>query len=446
VVGAIIGTIVVVLVAALLLRWNWIRRRFSRSSKGKHQALADDDQTDTASTIRSSRMRERHVEAEANDAASHRRTASRHNNNANTANRDSTATTVDRNTSVRSIMTLPAYRQSAGNNEQVLGVEGERDGIDVVVELPTAEEDEERRDDEMEALYQIRLARRRQIAEREERRRERNEARERHDYHALDELRVRAREAAANNTEEISTMREELEQIKQKRQRAVSSVSYADLGVARADGTRLRANSNESERVGLLSDAASIAPSTIAPSLAHQRNRSTSSVLSVETGLSDRPTPSGLGIGGSSYSIVSRPRSRTSSRPHTPRPGSQRAGSSPEIIEPEMGLADADMPPHSPPGYDEVSLDDMTPRHSRSTSPYPDPPPNYSGLTEAREARLSAHVADMTAEAATGDETHPEAPGRRSGAIPQLPSLRLNRLPQIVVEPSSAVSNDGSRR
>src|ERR1041384_6374266 len=55
-------------------------------------------------------------------------------------NRQSAAT-VDRNTSVRSVMTLPAYRHKATEEEQVLGREGERDGIDVVVELPTAEDE-----------------------------------------------------------------------------------------------------------------------------------------------------------------------------------------------------------------------------------------------------------------------------------------------------------------
>ncbi|RYC63576.1 hypothetical protein CHU98_g2652 [Xylaria longipes] len=52
------------------------------------------------------------------------------------------------------------------------------------------------------------------------------------------------------------------DQIRTRRERAVSSVSYHDLGVARHDGSRIRANSTESERVVLLSDAASMALST----------------------------------------------------------------------------------------------------------------------------------------------------------------------------------------
>ena len=58
-------------------------------------------------------------------------------------------------------MTLPAYHQTAMQNEQVLAREGERGGIDVVIEFPESAEDEERRrEEEMEALYQVRFARR----------------------------------------------------------------------------------------------------------------------------------------------------------------------------------------------------------------------------------------------------------------------------------------------
>ena len=63
---------------------------------------------------------------------------------------------VDRNTSVRSVMTLPAYNVDAGETEQVLGREGERGGIDVVIEHPESQVDAEAlREQEMEALYQV---------------------------------------------------------------------------------------------------------------------------------------------------------------------------------------------------------------------------------------------------------------------------------------------------
>ena len=62
--------------------------------------------------------------------------------------------TVERNTSVRSVMTLPAYSKSVRDNERVLAREGERGGIDTVVEASeTAEEEENRREEEMESLY-----------------------------------------------------------------------------------------------------------------------------------------------------------------------------------------------------------------------------------------------------------------------------------------------------
>lgn len=380
---------------------------------------------------------------------------------------------VDRNTSVRSVMTLPAYRPKATDTEQVLGREGERDGIDTVVELPTAEDEETMREDEMDALYQIRLARRRQIAEREERRRERREARERHDNRALAEIRNRARLASEQAQLEVEDLRGAHDAIKQSRQRAVSSVSYHDLGLVRADGTRLRANSTESERVGLLSDAGSIAHSNREgpASLQHRRDPSATSVLSIDTVQSQNGGGSRSGSPGHATG-----RSRASSRgqlgesyslPTLPRAGSamsQRAGSSPELIDAaEADIGENDMPPHSPPGYDDVSLEEITPVVSHQSalsgrnSPYNEPPPDYPGPQEqrerdspqqARQNRLSAQMADLAAEqhleapetqAASG---HARSTSRGVGGIPQLPSLRLNRLPQIVIEPSSARPRD----
>ncbi|KAJ9627137.1 hypothetical protein H2203_003598 [Taxawa tesnikishii (nom. ined.)] len=87
---------------------------------------------------------------------------------------------VDRHTSVRSVMTLPSYSATPRAGEGVLGREGERAGMDTVVEFPeTNDQEEARREEEMESLYQIRLRRREEAAERDERRRLRREARER---------------------------------------------------------------------------------------------------------------------------------------------------------------------------------------------------------------------------------------------------------------------------
>lgn len=377
---------------------------------------------------------------------------------------------VNRNTSVRSVMTLPAYRPKAIDTEQVIGREGERDGIDTVVELPTAEEDEAMREDEMNALYQIRLARRQQIAEREQRRQERREARERHDHRALEDIRDRARVASQQATTQVEELRDAHEQIKQSRQRAVSSVSYADVGLVRADGTRLRANSAESERVGLLSDAGSIALSTHdSHTLQHRRQPSSQSVLSIDTFRSNPGSSASRsgspGFGGGH----SRAGSRSQLGEELPRTGSafsQRAGSSPELIDAaEADIGGSDMPLHSPPGYDDVSLEELTPAHSQQSgpsanpsanpsgrnSPYPEPPPDYPGRqhepegpTQARQNRLSAHMADL-AEQQRADgqgQGHSRTSSRGVGGVPQLPSLRLNRLPQIVVEPSSAFPRD----
>ena len=359
---------------------------------------------------------------------------------------------VNRNESVRSTITLPAYRPKPGENEQVLGREGERDGIDVVVEMPTAELEEGLRDEEMEALYQIRAARRRQIAEREERRRLRREARDSNNVVVLEELRDQTRGQAGRNLEEIEELRRQHERLREERQRrAISSVSYGDLGIARSDGTRIRANSSESERIGLLSDVASISqnPGTgAADSLFHRRDRSGSSALSIDTARSNEPHPEspGMTTAGSRFSLASagQPRSRSNSGVNTPQLStvSTRAGSSPEIIEAEDGdLGDSAMPP---PGYDEVSLNDITPANSGRNSamsgrnsPYNEPPPNYPGPAQTRNNRLSAHVEDLAAQAAPEDGRQ-HAPQRSSGFIPQLPSLRLGRLPQIVIEPSSA--------
>lgn len=174
---------------------------------------------------------------------------------ANEAERQAGAAGVDRNTSVRSVMTLPAYSRSVRENERVLGREGERAGMDNVVELPeTAEDEESQRNGEMESLYQIRLARRAEAAEREARRQARRDARARGDTIALAEIRRRAEEAADLSVSQMLIA----EHQSRDRDRRVSSVAYGDLGVARHDGTRVRANSHDSDNRPLLDSAASI--------------------------------------------------------------------------------------------------------------------------------------------------------------------------------------------
>ncbi|KAK4177750.1 hypothetical protein QBC36DRAFT_326377 [Triangularia setosa] len=441
IVGAVLGGIFALIIIYFLTRSLW--RRFIGPRGGKYKPTEREDDPPTTRQIN----RENQDNLEDALAGAQAQNAATGNNLA-----------VDRSTSVRSVMTLPVYRPKATENEQVLGREGERDGIDVVVEMPTAEQEEELREQEMEALYQIRAARRRQLADREERRRLRREAREANDVVAMRELRERGRSVAAINTVEIEELRNEHERLKETRARAVSTVAYGDLGVARADGTRIRANSTDSERIGLLSDAASIGASTQPDSLLSRRDRSHSAAtLSIDT--TNRPGTPSLTTGGSAYSLNSTgltsaglpsagmpsaglsTRSRANSGANTPRISSAtatpRAGSSPDMID-TADLADFAMPP---PDYDEVSLDDITPMHSRRNSgvsgvsalsgrnsPFNEPPPDYPGPgpARARSNRLSAAIQDL----ATQAQEDQQPTGR--------PGLRLSQVPQIVIEPSSA--------
>ncbi|KAG6040364.1 hypothetical protein E4U41_000748 [Claviceps citrina] len=316
---------------------------------------------------------------------------------------------VDRNTSIRSVMTLPAYRAIAAHNERVIGRAGERGGMDVVVDLPTAEEQESLRDEEMEAIYQIRLARRQQAMEREEARRQIDEARQRGDVTALTEAQSPSRVASNNNI--VHELRRDVNRIQERRQRSVSSVSYADLGVARHDGTRIRANSNESERMGLLSDAASFATSTVrdarSPGL-HRRERSASSHVSMA---SDARTVHSA--------------SRVWSQSTTPGllSGEIDAGSYPELA--EAGLRAEPLPP---PGYENVALDNVE-VESAATS-LQQPPPEYT----TQDATTSPGLERTTPSAESISSSEPEAPSTGE-AFPRLPSLRLPTLPIIVVEP-----------
>lgn len=309
-------------------------------------------------------------------------------------------------------MTLPAYRQDAAHNEQVIGREGERDGIDVIVDLPTEEEVEALRDEEMESMYQIRLARRQLIDEQQQRRVERQEARTRGDVTALADIRSRTR--AANNSTVIDDLRREMERAKENRNLSVSSVSYADVGLARLDGTRIRANSTESERVGLLSDAGNIAVSDNRLSQQHSRVMSESSVISMD---SNFPSPA-----------LTR---------SAEAPSEARAGSSPELVEADLG--DEAMPP---PGYEDVSLVDDDEFQDRSILPTQEPPPDYPGHHRSESQRSRRNETSPSLESASSQNSSTERDERRIsrgvGGIPQLPSLRIRDLPPITVEPPTA--------
>ncbi|KAK4691097.1 hypothetical protein P7C71_g5833, partial [Lecanoromycetidae sp. Uapishka_2] len=176
-------------------------------------------------------------------------------------------------------MTLPPYRPTPHPHERLIAREGERGGVDTVVEFPeTADEEELRREQEMDSLYQIRQARRAEVAERNERRRERAEARAAQDWARLEQLRLqsqmrsRARAESTGSAASSSTslpvvtptatnstsLLAEHRTRTSSQDRRVSSVSYADLGLARHDGSRIRADSVESDHRPLLESAASM--------------------------------------------------------------------------------------------------------------------------------------------------------------------------------------------
>ncbi|KAI1743180.1 hypothetical protein F4680DRAFT_369521 [Xylaria scruposa] len=366
-----------------------------------------------------------------------RRTGSGSVNAVSETNRNSTASNIDRNTSIRSIMTLPKYTNIANEDEQVLGRGGERDGIDVILELPSDEQHEALRDEEMETMYQIRLTRRQQNAEREERRRLTQEARERGDLAALEELRARRR--AENEDTTIDELREAQGQIRTRRERAVSSVSYHDLGVARHDGSRIRANSTESERVGLLSDAASIALSTRSPSAMSTRRVSELGNIAVDTRSPSAHSHQRMHSVSSVLSLDNNgdvsPRSGTT----TPQPSGShtRAGSSPEIVT-EADLGDSGMPP---PDYEDVSLDDV--RSGTTTPMFHEPPPDYSGPSHRNLSNDSGDLASPLDDDRSRRSSHRSSRG--VGGVPQLPSLRIRELPQIVIEPSTAHPGETGR-
>lgn len=304
----------------------------------------------------------------------------------NSGNRNSTAG-VDRNTSVRSVMTLPAYSPAARDNERILGREGERAGMDNVVELPeTADEEERLREEEMESLYQIRLARRIETADREARRQARREARERGDVQALADIRRRAEEAADLSVSQMLIAEHQANT--QSRDRRVSSVAYGDLGVARHDGTRLRANSSESDNRPLLDSAASISGQSNR-SRAHTNNPHD---IDESRGLHLR----GLSVTSLSHSIDSRASSEFDF-PEASRSNSQSNGNSDD--------------------FEVVSLN---------------PVRSYSG------SRVPTPTIEIPREQAPAYEDPPTYESPVTTGAPRLPNLNLERLPsiQITTEPT----------
>ncbi|RMZ75867.1 hypothetical protein DV737_g5089, partial [Chaetothyriales sp. CBS 132003] len=346
---------------------------------------------------------------------------------------------VDRNTSVRSVMTLPAYQQSPKEGEQVLGREGERAGMDTVVEFPeTQEEEEVRREEQMDSLYQIRLARRREMAEREERRRQRQEARSRGDLARLEELRQDDNLNAGLSTSAATLIAEHQSR---GRDRRVSSVAYADVGHVRHDGTRLRANSAESERGALLAGAAPMGQQTTGrargasdaasllsqPQPAFRRQRSGSSALSISTTASDLDHAAAGRPRAGEHADADRPARSSHSnadRPHRSSHSIATSASSPT----GLGLTPQSSPWPRPPEYEQLEWG-----HA----------PAYS---EHRHAPIGRNASNAS-QRAFDDFV-------RFSQAPQLPELRLPSIhvegatePNTPVSPTVGVpAHDADRR
>ncbi|KAJ9503621.1 hypothetical protein H2202_000760 [Exophiala xenobiotica] len=355
----------------------------------------------------------------------------------NNINGPGSGTGVDRNTSVRSVITLPAYSRTPQDTEQVIAREGERAGMDTVVEFPeTVDEEETRREEQMESLYQIRVARRREVAEREERRRERREARERGDNMRLEELRRESRQRASESTASlnggvsVSAATLIAEHQTRGRDGRIASVAYGSLGEVRHDGTRIRANSNESERGGLLNEAAPMGEGGGRPRLysdatsittmsTRQRTRDRSvSDLSVSTAASEadrQPTPGSTIAGDGPRPRSSQsdgPQSGTSnSSPTANRYTPDESTGSEDIGEARIPHADSE-PAARPPEYDVLEWGDA---------------PSYEAAVARAASNATARIAGL--------------PSRIPSQAPRLPQLNL---PSISVsgatEPNTPVS------
>lgn len=284
---------------------------------------------------------------------------------------------VDRNTSVRSVITLPAYSYTPRESDIVIGREGDRAGMDTVVEFPeTAEDEENRREAEMESLYQIRQRRRQEAAERSERRRRRRQARQRGDFGTVAALRQESQRATEQQmTAGSAALISEHET--RSRGRKVSAVQYGALGVAKHDGSRVRANSNDSDNRPLLDTAGDLGMSgPVRPWMSredlstHSRGGSSATNLSVWTYDSD--DHSAASDGESDFDVVdfqqthSRSSSmpRSSSRPRRPSGARSRATSLAQTLTIQTDVGNSPIPHPDPPRYESVELEEAPPYQS----------------------------------------------------------------------------------
>lgn len=279
--------------------------------------------------------------------------------------------------------------------------------MDQVVEYPEDEqEEEERREEEMGSLWRIREQRRQEAADREDRRRRRREARLRGDHATLNALRhesmLRATLRQENGSQAMIA-----EHNSKPRERRVSAVSYGDLGVASHNGTRVRANSNDSDSRPLLDGSSGTAMSgPVRPWVSrdsfstHHRMPSATSVMSMSSADYEDRDRAGIDRDGS-FEAISLQQTQTRSPAHSRARSlsrSLRSTSTPQIPVFDIDLADHPIPLPEPPQYDSIGFEDAPPYvHTES--------PGLSAPSEHERQPLT---------------TYPQLP-----VINRLPSIRI---------------------
>lgn len=216
------------------------------------------------------------------------------------------------------------------------------------------------------------------------------------------------------------------------RDRRISSVSYADVGVARHDGTRIRAGSTESDSRPLLDSAASISGgASLRPwstrdshSFTHHRNQSQQTFNSASDDSSemvDLAEAPPFGRAGSDYEIVTmnQSHSRNGSAISTPAGGRSRASTTntmpvrPSVDTAVSGdLGESSIPSAEPPSYDGDGFEEAPPY----TSPV---------LERGPSLRLSPTQS-------------PEAQSSSPNGAPLLPEI--GRLPSIRIAEATPVN------
>ncbi|KAI5803880.1 hypothetical protein EDC01DRAFT_476874 [Geopyxis carbonaria] len=279
---------------------------------------------------------------------------------------------VSRVESIRSIMTLPEYRPvPAPDRERTIGREGERGGIDVVIEFPeTIDEEEDRREEHMQALYEIRLAR--QL--------ERAAERESGDLSAsLNAARRPGSSTSGGPADDpnrpassTASLIAALQSVQEREQR-MSQVSYASVGVTRPDGTRVRP-STDSDRP-LLETSAPMGTSSIRSLHGHGRSHSNLSYTSSMGTPERRRSDEIFNMGSARPSVDTRPGTGIGSGepPDTPPPFD---GPTPDYEgmdwgEPPEYSSPVETRNHGPNQLPVLRIDTASPAHSRSPSPQP---------------------------------------------------------------------------